>query len=60
MIWKFRGADLMHISLREFADPVERILQLLLIAIEVFIAGIRRNWDQFAEAHQDAGKRLGG
>jgi hypothetical protein len=49
----------MYIRLGKFADAVEGILQLLFLAAKVFVAGTGRYGNQFAEAHQDAGKRFG-
>src|SRR5580704_5915335 len=48
----------MHVLLGELSDAVERTLQLLLIAFQGLVAGVVGNWDEFSEAHQDAGKRF--
>ncbi len=48
----------MNVGLGELADAVESILQLLLIMFKVCVAGILRNGNEFAKAHEDAGKRF--
>ena len=58
IIRKFWRADFSYVRFGEFADAIKRILQLLLIAFKVFLAGLRRNWDELAEAHQNARKRF--
>src|ERR1700723_1876905 len=55
---EFCGSHSVHIPFGEFADAVKRILQFLLIVLEVFVAGIWRYGDELAEAHQDAGERF--
>src|SRR5260370_41831480 len=56
---KFCRSHSVHVRLGEFTDAVKRILQLPLIALNVFVAGFRWDNDESAEAHQHAGKRLG-
>ena len=58
IVRELRSADMAQVRLRKFADSVERILQFLLIAFEVFVAGVGRNRDEFAETKQNARKRF--
>ena len=58
VVTKFCRSHSMHILLRELLHAVEGILQLLLVAFEVFVTRIGWNDDEFAETHQHTRKRF--